>query len=83
MVEHFTLEERRLLLEFVTASDRVPVKGMKSIEFVIAKNGSDDTRLPTSMTCFGRLLLPAYSTQAILMEKVGKAIENSKGFGTM
>lgn len=31
------------LLEFVTASDRVPVNGISSIMFVIQKNGTDDT----------------------------------------
>ena len=68
-------------LEFVTASDRVPVNGIKSIQFIIQRNGSGDERLPTSMTCFGRLLLPQYSSRAVLEEKLTKAIENSAGFG--
>lgn len=37
--------------------------------------------LPTSLTCFGRLLLPEYSSQAVLEEKLGKALENARGFG--
>jgi hypothetical protein len=38
-------------------------------------------RLPTSLTCFGRLLLPEYSSRSVLEEKLDKALENSKGFG--
>ena len=81
VVKAYPLEKRRLLLEFVTASDRVPVSGLGSIMFGIQRNGSDDARLPTSMTCFGRLLLPQYSSKEVLEEKLDKAIENSRGFG--
>ena len=83
VVKAFSVDEKRQLLEFVTASDRVPVNGVKSIMFVIQKNGNSDERLPTSMTCFGRLLLPHYSSKEVLKEKLVKAIENSKGFGAM
>ena len=81
IVGSFAVEQKRQLLEFVTASDRIPVNGVKSIMFVIQRNGVSDSRLPTSMTCFGRLLLPQYSTKAVLEEKLIKAVENSKGFG--
>ncbi|EEP76258.1 predicted protein [Uncinocarpus reesii 1704] len=81
VVKSYTQEKRSQLLEFVTASDRVPVNGISSILFVIMKNGSGDERLPTSSTCFGRLLLPEYSSRAVLEEKLDKALENSKGFG--
>ena len=82
VVRSFSPEQHRKLLEFVTASDRVPVNGIGSVTFVLQKNGSDDERLPTSVTCFGRLLLPEYSSRKILEEKLAKAIENSTGFGT-
>ena len=81
VVRQFPHEKLRLLLEFVTASDRIPVNGVKSILFVIQQNGTEDERLPTSLTCFGRLLLPAYSSRKKLREKLCAAIENSKGFG--
>lgn len=81
VVRGFTDEKKRGLLEFVTASDRVPVNGLGSIVFVIQRNGFDDRRLPTSMTCFGRLLLPQYSGREVLESKLNKAIENAKGFG--
>jgi hypothetical protein len=38
-------------------------------------------RLPTSLTCFGRLLLPEYSSREFLAQKLDKALENAQGFG--
>ncbi|KAM5466578.1 hypothetical protein MauCBS54593_005835 [Microsporum audouinii] len=81
IVMRYSHEKRGRLLEFVTASDRVPVNGIPSIMFVIQRNGVGDSRLPTSLTCFGRLLLPEYSSTAVLEEKLDKALENARGFG--
>ncbi|ETI27972.1 hypothetical protein G647_00421 [Cladophialophora carrionii CBS 160.54] len=83
VVRSMSPEQHKQLLEFVTASDRVPVNGMKSVTFIVQKNGEEDTRLPSSSTCYGRLLLPQYSNKKILEEKLTKAIENSAGFGTL
>ena len=41
IVREFTVEQRRHLLAFVTASERVPVNGLGSIAFIIQRNGSD------------------------------------------
>ena len=76
-------DQHRQLLEFVTASDRVPVNGMSSVVFIVQKNGDEDSRLPSSSTCYGRLLLPQYSSREVLEEKLSKAIENCVGFGTL
>ncbi|GIJ99122.1 hypothetical protein Aspvir_001248 [Aspergillus viridinutans] len=81
IVKGFSAEKKAQLLEFVTASDRVPVNGIASIMFVIQRNGVGDARLPTSLTCFGRLLLPEYSSKSVLEEKLNKALENARGFG--
>jgi hypothetical protein len=96
VVKEYNYEQRRRLLEFVTASDRVPVGGMKNVTFVVQKHGADqnccdDTscpnhpevegRLPIAYTCYGTLLLPVYLTKERLRRKLGMAIENSKGFG--
>ncbi|KAJ5479145.1 hypothetical protein N7530_004654 [Penicillium desertorum] len=81
IIREYPNEKRAQLLEFVTASDRVPVNGISSIMFVIQKNGVGDLRLPTSLTCFGRLLLPEYSSKEILAKKLDKALENAQGFG--
>ena len=81
----------RALLEFVTASDRLPVHGLlppnnesrshSRLQFVIQKNGSGDDRLPSSMTCFGRLLLPQYSGIEPMRKALERAVEEGKGFG--
>lgn len=83
IVRNFSPDQHRQLLEFVTASDRVPVNGIGSIQFIVQKNGDDDHRLPSSSTCYGRLLLPQYSSRQIMEEKLTKAIENCVGFGTL
>lgn len=40
-------------------------------------------RLPTSHTCFNVLLLPEYSSQDKLRERLLKAITYAKGFGML
>jgi hypothetical protein len=72
----------RHLLEFVTASDRVPVTGYEGITFHIVRV-SDTRLLPTSSTCFGKLYLPDYENEEVLKGKVELAIRNSKGFGVV
>jgi hypothetical protein len=42
VVQQYSAEKKAQLLEFVTASDRVPVNGIPSIMFVIQKNGVGD-----------------------------------------
>jgi hypothetical protein len=81
IVKRYDLEQKKKLLEFVTASDRVPVGGMRNMQFTLQKNGVDDLYLPTSYTCYGILLLPEYSNKEALRQKLAMALENSKGFG--
>ncbi|KAI6715158.1 HECT-domain-containing protein [Marssonina coronariae] len=84
IVKRYDLEQKRKLLEFVTASDRVPVGGMRNLHFTVQRNGindGDDSHLPSSYTCYGILLLPEYSTKDVLRQKLAMALENSKGFG--
>ncbi|KAI9794590.1 MAG: hypothetical protein M1816_004477 [Peltula sp. TS41687] len=81
VVHSFSPFKKRRLLEFVTSSERVPVSGYQSITFVIHRSGPDSDRLPTSQTCFGRLLLPEYSSKRKLKQKLRLALEHSKGFG--
>ncbi|KAI7897747.1 uncharacterized protein BX663DRAFT_490671 [Cokeromyces recurvatus] len=82
VVHHdLTNEQKKQLLLFVTASDRIPVGGLKELSFYIQRNGPDSDRLPTALTCFSRLLLPEYSTRQKLRDRLITAIENTKGFG--
>jgi hypothetical protein len=78
--EQFSQEDCRHLLEFVTASDRIPVTGYEGITFVIVRLRNTEM-LPTSSTCFGKLYLPDYLDEEEMKRKVETAIRNSKGFG--
>mmetsp|Transcript_113001 Transcript_113001/g.252292 ORF Transcript_113001/g.252292 Transcript_113001/m.252292 type:complete len:114 (+) Transcript_113001:1-342(+) len=66
---------------FVTASDRVPLRGWDELRLVVQKNGAADDRLPTAYTCFGLLLLPKYGSEEVLRKNLLQAITNSEGFG--
>ncbi|KAI0408387.1 hypothetical protein F4802DRAFT_549601 [Xylaria palmicola] len=84
VVKKFDDRMRRKLLEFVTSSDRLPVGGAGSIQFVIQKNGKEEgesARLPTAYTCYGHLLLPEYRDREVLRERLSMAVENAEGFG--
>lgn len=81
IVKRYDLEMKKKLLEFVTASDRVPVGGMRNVMFTIQRNGVGDGHLPSSYTCYGILLLPEFSSKEVLRGKLEMALENSKGFG--
>jgi hypothetical protein len=81
VVRGFPEERKRQLLEFVTSSARVPVGGLEGVMFYIVRNGEDSERLPSSLTCFGRLLLPEYSNRRKLREKLRVALDNARGFG--
>jgi hypothetical protein len=53
--------DKKRLLFFTTGSDRVPIKGLANLPFIISRNGADSARLPTAHTCFNHLLLPGAS----------------------
>ncbi|KAJ4350577.1 hypothetical protein N0V95_004626 [Ascochyta clinopodiicola] len=83
IVQEYTQEDASHLLEFVTASDRVPVTGYKSLTFNIVRMGDDSEQLPTSSTCFGKLYLPEYRDKDKMKRKLELAIQNAKGFGVV
>lgn len=74
-------EVQKNLLHFVTASDRIPLKGIATLTFVIQRNGPDSDRLPTAQTCFGRLLLPEYANKEKLRDRLQTALQQGRGFG--
>uniref|UniRef100_A0A3Q2QI53 Ubiquitin-protein ligase E3A n=1 Tax=Fundulus heteroclitus TaxID=8078 RepID=A0A3Q2QI53_FUNHE len=83
IIHSFGDDQKRLFLQFTTGTDRAPVGGLGKLKMIIAKNGSDSDRLPTSHTCFNALLLPEYSTKERLKERLLKAITYAKGFGML
>lgn len=84
IVKRYDENMKRRLLEFVTASDRLPVGGIQNLQFVLQKNGyeeEDGGHLPTAYTCYGTLLLPEYKDKESLKERLAMALENAQGFG--
>ncbi|KAJ1966594.1 hypothetical protein IWQ62_002370 [Dispira parvispora] len=81
VVHAFTDEQKKRLLFFTTGSDRVPIGGLGKLQFVIAKNGVNSDRLPTSHTCFNVLLLCEYNTKEKLRNRLLTALGNAEGFG--
>lgn len=83
IVFDFDEEHKGLLLEFVTGSRRVPVGGMDQFSFVLQRNGTDTSRLPSASVCFSRLLMPEYTSRDELKKMLLLALDHSKGFGLM
>jgi ubiquitin-protein ligase E3 A len=81
IVKDFTDENKKKFLAFCTGSDRVPIKGLGNMAFVIVKNGDDSDRLPTAHTCFNYLLIPRYKSEEKLKDRLLTAIQNAEGFG--
>jgi ubiquitin-protein ligase E3 A/E3 ubiquitin-protein ligase HERC4 len=71
---------KRLLLAFVTGSDRAPVGGLGSLRWVIQRSELTSA-LPSSSTCYNTLHLPDYPSEDILTAKLQLAVENCRGFG--
>ncbi|XP_063057582.1 ubiquitin-protein ligase E3A [Engraulis encrasicolus] len=83
VLHSFGEDQKKLFLQFTTGTNRAPVGGLGKLKMIIAKNGSDSERLPTSHTCFNALLLPEYTSKDTLRERLLKAITYAKGFGML
>lgn len=74
---------RKLLMSFVTGSDRVPATGIQNLPFRIhlLNDNQDSCRLPLAHTCFNELAIYNYSRKEKLSQKLYRAMEESSGFG--
>lgn len=81
VMEGFSAAQKLQFVIFVTASDRVPLRGWQDLALTVQKNGAGDDRLPTAYTCFSLLLLPKYTCEEKLRSNLLSAIVNSEGFG--
>lgn len=52
VVHSFSVDLKKKFLKFTTGSDRVPLGGLRNLNFEIKRNGFEDTRLPTSHTWY-------------------------------
>jgi len=80
VIHALEVEQQKKFLFFCTGSDRVPIKGLGNLNFVISRNGTDESRLPSAHTCFNHLLLPEYKSKTKLKEQLLKAIVDTEGF---
>ncbi|KAI9708638.1 MAG: hypothetical protein M1820_003856 [Bogoriella megaspora] len=80
IVRGYDNDQRRKLLEFVTASNRMPMGAPAKMTFILQRNGPDSENVPTSSTCFSRLLMPEYSSAEKMKQKLAVALEHTQGF---
>ena len=62
VLHSLSVEEKKAFLVFATGSDRVPIEGMKALNFVIQRH-ANTTHLPSAHTCFNVFLLPEYESR--------------------
>jgi E3 ubiquitin-protein ligase TRIP12 len=81
VMSEMTTEERRLFIQFVTGSPKLPSGGIKNLKpkltivlKVPEKGKVADQYLPSVMTCTNYLKLPEYSSEQVLKEQLFKAI---------
>jgi len=81
VIKAFDNNQKKKFLFFCTGCDRAPIKGLSQLQFVVTRAGPDSDRLPTAHTCFNHLLLPEYSSEEKLRDRLLVAISNAEGFG--
>ena len=82
----FTIEERKMFLQFVTGCPRLPIGGFKALNpplTVVRKAPTNisvcaDKYLPSVMTCQNYLKLPEYSSYEILEKQLRYAFTEAK-----
>ena len=88
-VRSLPAEEQSKLLFFCTGSARVPATGFGALmgynggqqRFTVARaHGAAAGRLPTASSCFNKLNLPAYGSEAELRAKLRQALSGAEGF---
>eukprot|EP01105_Mastigella_eilhardi_P004982 TRINITY_DN1671_c0_g1_i12.p2 TRINITY_DN1671_c0_g1~~TRINITY_DN1671_c0_g1_i12.p2 ORF type:complete len:493 (+),score=116.51 TRINITY_DN1671_c0_g1_i12:1710-3188(+) len=81
VLSHLPQPLRKKFLFFCSGSDRVPIAGLSSMRFIVQRAGPDSNSLPTASTCFNYLVIPEYSTEEKLRERLCTALDNCEGFG--
>ncbi|XP_070265202.1 E3 ISG15--protein ligase HERC5-like isoform X1 [Myotis yumanensis] len=77
-----TLEEKKKFLVFLTGTDRIQVKGLKSMKITFCCPENVNEKDPIrALTCFSLLYLPKYSTMERVEEALQVAINSNRGFG--
>lgn len=79
--EKITPEEQRMLLSFITGSDRIPAMGATSLTIKVVCLGEDCNRFPVARTCFNQICLWRYRRREKLEQMLRRAVTESEGFG--
>ncbi|XP_077221806.1 ubiquitin protein ligase 5 isoform X2 [Tasmannia lanceolata] len=86
VLEGMSAEQQRKLLFFWTSVNHLPVDGFSGLasKLYIFKELDSEDRLPSSRTCFYRLCLPRYSSQAVMQDRLCFITQDhvSSSFGT-
>ncbi|CAI1516587.1 hypothetical protein SEUBUCD646_0J02280 [Saccharomyces eubayanus] len=82
IIEDWDYPLQKKLLQFVTASDRIPATGISTIPFKISQLGTHDSNdLPLAHTCFNEVCLWGYSSKKKMEQKLLWAVNESEGYG--
>lgn len=80
--------EQRRLLQFITASDRIPATGAAGLVLRVVAGGDgtgtgegENDRFPVARTCFNLITLWGWKSKERLVERVRGAVAGSEGFG--
>jgi len=80
--------KQRRILQFITASDRVPAVGSAGLIIKIVAGGDgtgleqgEEMRFPVARTCFNQITLWGWKSRQALFEKWDLALEGCEGFG--
>merc|ERR1719215_1994001 len=74
------MSARKFLL-FCTGCDRVPIIGLKALNFVVSWSSASVDHLPTANICFNQLNLPEYTSRDMVHDRLYAALEHHTGFG--
>ncbi|KAI5800062.1 ubiquitin-protein ligase E3A [Geopyxis carbonaria] len=73
--------EQRMLLSFITGSDRIPAMGTTNLIIKVVCLGQDCNRFPVARTCFNQICLWRYKKREKLETMLWRAVTESEGFG--
>ena len=73
MIREFSMNERQMLLKFITGSSRLNSGRTINVQFQTSKGDSD---LPRAYTCSEEVLIPLYSSLEVTKQQFRVAIAN-------
>jgi E3 ubiquitin-protein ligase TRIP12 len=83
VIAEFSVEEQRLLVQFITGYAQLPIGGLAALEpkLTVAQRNEvePDKLLPSVMTCKNYFKVPAYSSKQIMRERILTAYSEGQG----